>query len=313
MRALVTGAGGFVGKHLLAHLLDSGDEVIATGREETVAEITASIPDGARTRTKVSALDINNQGQVHAAFECYKPDVVYHLAAITFLPAVEKDRKGAFDTNAGGSVAVFEGARDCNARILVVSSAQIYTPSAKPIDETGETSPSSFYGMTKLVMEQIAHYYSLQGVHSVIARPFNHSGPGQRPDFVLPSFARQIVDAERGLTEPKIRVGNLNAVRDFLDVRDVVRAYRSLVLGGKSGEIYNVCSGNGRSIWSALMGLVSRACRGVEVEVDPNRLRAGDAQAIVGNNAKIKAATGWSPWISFDGMLDALIAEARGR
>lgn len=292
--------------------LGAGDSVLATGRADSMDGFAKSFSPSKSVNLQIAPLDICDESQIREMLAKHQPDVLYHLAALTFLPQVERERKAAFDVNVTGTMALLDAARAHPAmRVLFVSSAQIYQPSETPISESGAFVPSSFYGMTKRLAEEVAFYYSHHGVQVMVARPFNHSGPGQRPEFVLPSFAKQIADAERGIREPKIRVGNLNAVRDFLHVRDVVAAYRALATSGRSGEVYNVCSGEGRTIWSALMGLVSRAKVGVEVEVDPDRLRAGDAKAMVGDATKIRTETGWLPALSFDDLLDDLIKDAR--
>lgn len=308
MRALITGAGGFVGKYLAQYCLSAGDEVVATGRPEVREDIVESLPGAV-----FEVLDVGDPLQIAQILQKHNPRVIYHLAALTFLPEVEKQRKLAFDVNVGGTMAMLDGARAIsNVKVIFVSSAQIYSPSATPISETGALLPPSFYGMTKQMAERIAHFYAQNGVFTMIARPFNHSGPGQRAEFVLPSFAKQIVEVEQGKREATIRVGNLNAIRDFLHVRDVVAAYRSLAISGRNGEVYNVSSGRGRSIASALDALVSRAKVKVTVEVDPQRLRAGDAEAIIGDATKLRNETGWEPKVSFEELLDELLVSARG-
>ncbi|MBI3817862.1 MAG: GDP-mannose 4,6-dehydratase [Planctomycetes bacterium] len=308
MRALITGAGGFVGKFLAEHCLSEGDVVIATGRPENRADLERTLP-----RAMVDDLDVCKESDVARVLDRHRPDVIYHLAALTFLPEVEKSRKVAFDVNVGGTMAVLDGARSRpGVRVLFISSAQVYSPSLQPISESGAHEPSSYYGMTKRMGEQLSLYYAQNGVHAVVARPFNHSGRGQQSSFVLPSFAKQVVDVERGARAHIIKVGNLESIRDFLDVRDVVRAYRLLMSRGAPGEIYNVCSGRGRTILSALQALIARAKVKVEIEIDPARLRAQDTSAIVGDFTKIHNAVGWNPEIPFENLLDELLDSARG-
>jgi GDP-4-dehydro-6-deoxy-D-mannose reductase len=165
--------------------------------------------------------------------------------------------------------------------------------------------------LTKRQAEGIAEHFASRELHCVIARPFNHAGPGQSPLFVLPSFARQVAEAEAGLRAPSLAVGNLDAVRDFSDVRDVVRAYRLLALKGERGGLYNIASGQGRSIRSALDGLLAKARIPIAVNVDTARLRSHDAAAIVGDAAKLRARTGWTPQIPFEKTLDDLLEDAR--
>jgi GDP-4-dehydro-6-deoxy-D-mannose reductase len=261
---------------------------------------------------RVQKLDICEAAAVQETMQRERPDVVMHLAAVTFVPQAERERKLAFDTTVGGTLNILNAAAGLsNVRVLFVSSAHIYAAAPGPVDESTPVVPNGFYGVTKRMAEDLALYYSAKDCFVAIARPFNHTGPGQRTDFAIPSFARQIAEAERGIREPKIRVGNLDAVRDFLDVRDVVRAYRAIATQGQSGEIYNICSGRGRSIWSVLQGLIARARVPVEVETDPSRLRGVDTPAIVGDSSKLQRATDWRPSIPFEQTLDDLLAEAR--
>jgi GDP-4-dehydro-6-deoxy-D-mannose reductase len=308
VRALVTGAGGFVGRHLARHLAESGDEAVLSARTDVLDSLRAAFP-----KNKCVELDVRDVARLRALIAAESIEVVYHLAAITFVPEVDRDPLAAFDANVGGTLGVLEAAiaSRVNPKIVIVSTGHLYAPCEAPIDESGRLETNSLYGMSKRHAEELALHYASRGARVVVARPFNHSGPGQAPSFVLPSFARQIAEAEAGAREPRLAVGNLAAVRDFLDVRDVVRAYRLLASKGAAGEIYNIASGEGRSIRSALDALLSNAKIPIGVEVDPARMRAHDALAIVGNAAKLTAATGWKPTIQFTAMVADLLDDAR--
>ncbi len=306
MRAFVTGASGFAGAHLVRHLSDSGDNVCA-------ARFGGPTPEGERIETV--DVDLRDPASLEGAVARARPDVVFHLAARTSVPDGERNRAAALAVNVGGTLSLLEAVaeRAPEARVLVVSSGQIYAPRAEPLGEEATLDPGSFYGVTKKLAEEVARFMSTRGLCVVVARPFNHTGPGQLPEFVLPSFALQIAEAEIGAREPRIRVGNLSAVRDFLDVRDVVRAYRSLGENGQSGRVYNVCSGAGRTIRSLLDSLLARSKKPLDVEVDPARLRNADAEAIVGDASALREATGWRPEIPWETTLDDLLADARAR
>ncbi|MFN0206126.1 MAG: GDP-mannose 4,6-dehydratase, partial [Planctomycetota bacterium] len=299
MRVLITGAAGFVGPFLAEHCISEGDAVSLTTQGDSIVELQKRFPGSA-----VAAMDICNSDEVRTVVSQVAPHVIYHLAAVTFIPEAEKNREAALEANVGGTLKLLEAARTLKkVHFVFVSSAQIYTPADFPILETAPVAPNSFYGVTKRTAEQLAIYYSTPDFIVSIARPFNHSGPGQRADFVLPSFAKQIAEAERGIREAKIRVGNLNSVRDFLDVRDVVRAYRAMATKGPAnrssfGEIYNICSGTGRTVRSALDGFVARSKVNVNVEVDPELLRRGEANTIIGDVTKLRTQTGWTQKIS---------------
>lgn len=300
MRALVTGAGGFAGRHLVAHLRSAGHDVTATARAPREGE---------------EALDVADRAACEAALARARPDAVFHLAALTAVPHAEREREAALRANVGGTLALLEAceAKARGAAVIVASSGQIYRPATGPIAESAPLAPESFYGITKQLAETVALHFAANGLRVVVARPFNHVGPGQRDDFALASFARQIADAERAGREAALRVGNLSPIRDFLDGRDVVRAYRALAERGAAGEVYNVCSGVGSSVRAMLDGLVRRARVAVKVEVDPARLRAHDAPSIVGDPSKLRAATGWTPEIPLERTLDDLMADARLR
>jgi GDP-4-dehydro-6-deoxy-D-mannose reductase len=192
--------------------------------------------------------------------------------------------------------------------VLVTGSAAVYAPSDTPIKEEDTLAPANPYALSKLAQEQLAmRAFADDGIDIVMVRPFNHTGPRQPPAFVAPSMARQIALIEKGDAEPVIRVGNLDARRDFTDVRDVVRAYVSLATLGRSGEIYNVGAGVGRSIQSLLDALRSRARVEVRVEVDPERLRPTETAALVADTTRLHARTAWQPQISFESRLDDLL------
>jgi GDP-4-dehydro-6-deoxy-D-mannose reductase len=199
-------------------------------------------------------------------------------------------------------------------RILVPGSATVYAPSSEPISESHLVAPSSPYAISKLAQEQLALRAIVEdGSEVIVTRSFNHTGPRQTPAFVAPSMARQIALIEKGYAPPVIKVGNLETTRDLMDVRDVVQAYVALMERGVPGTIYNVASGIGRSMRSVLDALLARSTAAVNVEVDATRMRPNDIPIVVGNSSRLTAATGWRPAVSFERMLDDLLAHWRAQ
>jgi GDP-4-dehydro-6-deoxy-D-mannose reductase len=179
--------------------------------------------------------------------------------------------------------------------------------------ETSPIGPASPYAVSKLAQEQLglrARYED--GLDVIVARPFNHTGPRQKPSFMAPGVARQVALIERGATPPVLRVGNLDAVRDLSDVRDVVRAYAALMAKGTPATVYNVASGSGRAMREVLEALVARSATPIRVEVDPARLRSNDTPVLIGDASRLHAATGWSPVVRFEQMIDDLLTYWRG-
>ncbi|HLI94964.1 MAG TPA: GDP-mannose 4,6-dehydratase [Candidatus Baltobacteraceae bacterium] len=290
MRALVTGASGFVGRYLAEHLRAQAYDVIAAGG-----------PHDAATHLPIDLADLES---LDAAFDIAQPDVVFHLAAQAFVPRAIEAPQETYQTNVIGTANVLAALRAWrerskqNVRLLFVSSAEVYgvqPQEAMPLDETSTPNPANPYAASKaaaeaLVLGEVRAF----GVDAVITRAFNHIGPGQNERFAVPAFAAQLAAIASG-SEPVLVVGNLDARRDFLDVRDVVDAYVALARGGKSGEIYNVSSGSATSIREVLAELIRIAHVPVEVRQDSSRMRPSDVPLLYGCNDKLRAATGWSP------------------
>ncbi len=293
MRALVTGAGGFVGRFLCARLQSDGAEVFAAGG-----------PHDVETHVAIDVLDVDS---LHAAFDISQPDVVFHLAAQAFVPRAIEAPQETYAVNTMGTANVLAALRAYrdrtkrDVRLLFVSSAEVYgaqPPERMPLAESCAPNPSNPYAASKAAAEALvlgeAHAY---GVDAITTRAFNHIGPGQNERFVVPAFAAQLAHIARG-AEPVLLVGNLEPRRDFLDVRDVVDAYVALAKTGQSGEIYNVCSGSAISVREILGELIRIAGVPVEVREDPARMRPVDVPLLYGSNEKLCAATGWSPRVA---------------
>jgi GDP-4-dehydro-6-deoxy-D-mannose reductase len=307
MRVLVTGSAGFVGRHLLEALRDRGHDVFETDH----------VAAG-----DVLGVDVTDPLAVQGAFELARPDAVAHLAAQAFVPASIEDPAATLRINAGGTLNVLEAARRLAAggvrtRVLVVSSADVYgaqPPEAYPLRETTAPRPANPYAASKVAAEALAlAFVHSFGVDAVVTRAFNHIGTGQDERFAVPAFALQLARIAAG-AEPVVRVGNLSATRDVLDVRDVCDAYvRILDGGGQPGEIYNVCSGVATPMREILRRLIEIARVAVEVREDAERMRPADVPVSVGDAAKLRGATGWAPRISLAAALRDVYDEARSR
>jgi len=298
---LITGATGFSGGHLVESLAGSS-RLVGWGRSTPRPEIAQLIES--------QEVDLLDRDRVRAAIASLRPSTIFHLAGAPQVAESFRDTTKPLAGNVLATAHLFDAIRRTGlaCRVVVTGSAAVYAPSDTPIREDGALAPGNPYALSKLAQEQLAmRAFTDEGLDVVIVRPFNHTGPHQPPAFVAPSMARQIALIEKGDVEPVIHVGNLDARRDFTDVRDVVRAYRSLAALGTSGEIYNVGSGVGRSIQSLLDALRSRARVEVRVEVDPERLRPAETSALVADTTRLRDRTGWQPQIPFESMLDHLL------
>ena len=305
MKALVIGADGFVGRHLVSHLRASGDEVI-----EAVG------PAAERSGTRLP-IDVRDPDSVRSAVGAAAFQAIYHLAAVAYGPDAAADANEAVRVTVGGTVSVVEAASHAGspAIVLVTGSSEVYGgASHRPLDEEAPLRPSNVYGATKVAQETLALTMG-RALHVpvVVTRAFNHIGPGQRPSFAVASFARQLRMIDQRAAEPVLRVGNLDPMRDFSDVRDVVRAYRLLVAGGHVGIPVNVASGVGRSIREILDTLVEESGVNPRIEVDPARVRRDDPPRIVGDPSRLRQLTGWIPEIPLRTTLRDIWSDAQER
>lgn len=289
MRALVVGADGFVGRHLVDHLRDAGDEVI-----EAVGPHAA--PGGGRY-----PLDVREPDTVKELIGRTRPDALYHLAAVAYGPDAAQDPSAAIAITVGGTANVLGAVSRASPTtvVLVTGSSEVYgAPDTESIAESTELRPVNLYGATKVAQEALGLAYGrAHDLRVIVTRSFNHIGPGQRDSFAVASFANQLRSIEAARHEPRLRVGNLESVRDFTDVRDVVRAYRLLVTGGHVGEPVNVASGVGRTMRAVVENLIEISGLDVAIEVDPARVRTRDPRRIVGDATRLRALTGWGPVI----------------
>ena len=291
MRVLVTGSRGFVGTWLCRHLEDSGDEV-------------SELP---------KYLDVRDTGGLADALVDAAPEAVCHLAAQANVAASWRDPVETFSVNAIGTLnlCVAAVALPRKPRVLLVSTSEVYgrvPPEHMPVTEEEPFAPVNPYAASKVAAEMAGLQAWLgQGLEVVRARAFNHTGPGQLEGFVAPDLAHQVVRAARGELDC-ISTGNISVKRDLSDVRDVVRAYRLLLVHGKPGEAYNVCTGEAVAISTLLSRLMELAGVDVPVRADPARYRPADVPEHVGDPGRLKALTGWRPEISLDQTLSDLLA-----
>jgi GDP-4-dehydro-6-deoxy-D-mannose reductase len=306
-RILITGGTGFVGRHLIQFLKSqtSGIAVLASGGSSTPE------PD-----VDYYEVDIRDRDAVRSVVQKVEPNQIYHLAGISTVDASWSNPQLTYEVNVFGANNLFNAAMSLPSppRILNVSTSQIYAPSSRPLSEDSLLRPDNPYAASKAMAELLVVGYQRQEAGGVVtARAFNHTGPGQPPNFVLPSMAKQFAEIEAGLQPPQLTVGNIEVKRDFTDIRDVVRAYCMLLDKGTSGEIYNVCSGSAIRLADIIQMFESISGTKVNIETDASRVRPNDVPLICGDPKKIREATGWSPQISLPGTMVALLDYWRSR
>lgn len=298
MRALITGAGGFVGVHLVRHLEEQGDDVVQLERN-------------------VDGIDITDADALTDAVVAAKPEAVYHLAGAADVGGSWAAPRSTFLANALGTLNVLEASREAGAeRVLAVTSADVYgrvTQDELPLDEDQPLRPVSPYAASKVAADAIAQQAWLGHKLPVVrVRAFNHLGPGQSDRFVAPSIAARIARNERDGGD-EVPIGNMTPRRDVTDVRDVVRAYRLLIESGEAGAVYNVCRGSAVSVEQLAQALLGMARQPMRLVSDPALQRPVDIPVLVGDNGALRRATGWEPTIPLEQTLSDVLADWRAR
>ncbi|MFQ3535626.1 MAG: GDP-mannose 4,6-dehydratase [Aggregatilineales bacterium] len=316
MNALITGAGGFVGRHLLTYLCQHMSHLTLHG---TLFSSSERRTDLEALGCQLWTLDLRDAEAVRDLLAQVRPERIYHLAGQAFVPRSFAAPWETLEVNIRGTLNLLEAARTLGlaARILVVSSADIYgaaPPDALPLTESAPFIPSSPYSVSKIAQDMLAWQFArAHSMYIVRARPFNHIGTGQNIDFAVPNWASQIAAIELGQREPVVSVGNLDAARDFTDVRDVVRAYALALERGTAGAVYNVCSGTPQTMQHILETLISLSQTPIAVRVDPERVRPIEIPTLYGSYARLKADTDWQPQISLAQSLRDVLNEWRIR
>jgi len=284
MKALITGSAGFVGQHLAEHLSNEGDEVFCSD-------------------LSVGGPDLLDAAGITDLMSKIRPDYVYHLAGQADVKASWEDPLSTFRVNAEGTLNMLLACQLFNVKkVLCVSSAEVYGSVQKselPITEKHVLNPSNPYAASKSAAEILCKQMGSPNFEIMRARSFNHFGPGQKENFVAAALAKRMLLAEQ-LGQPEITVGNLKTIRDFTDVRDVVRAYRLILTRGVGGNVYNVCSGIGREIQDLATALLSQIDSELDLKVDPKLHRPADTPVLIGDYSKLQKQTGWEPRIEFD-------------
>lgn len=322
MRALITGIAGFAGSHLAEYLLAETDwEVWGTIHQNdgNVAHL--------RDQLNLRCVDLRDAEPVQSLLREAQPNRVYHLAGQSYVPASWDDPWQTFEINVRCQINLLEAIRSSNLltdsgqdmppRVLIVASDEEYgsiTPGDLPLDEDTPLRPDSPYAVSKVAQDMLGLQYHLNyNMFVVRVRPFNHIGPRQRSEFVAATFARQLAEIEAGLRPPVIKVGNLEAERDFTDVHDMVRAYFLALERGEAGEVYNIGAGEAHSIRQLLDTLLDLSTAQVIVEQDPARMRPSDVPVVVCDATKFRTQTGWVPHVTFRESLRSVLNYWRQR
>lgn len=300
MKALVTGVNGFVGGHLSNFLIKEGFEVFGADRIDTKI-----------TGLTFFKVDITNKREVFNLIKESNPDLIFHLAAISSVKACIENPQLTKNVNITGTENLLLSCieNNINPKVLIPSSAHVYgIPKYTPIDETHPVNPVNEYGKSKLEQEKASlKLFKEYNLNIIISRSFNHIGTNQPTGFVCSDFAKQVAEIEKGLIKPEIHVGNLSPIRDFSDVRDIIRAYLLLLEKGKPGEIYNIGSGVGYTIKEVLDKLIAKLTSKINIIEDKSLFRKSEIPTLIANNKKFVDLTGWKPTFTLDKSLTDIL------
>lgn len=316
MKVLITGIAGFVGSHLAEFALNRKDaRVFGIDRKSCNKENIKSILN----KVTLHECDITNYDSVRKIVKTIKPDKIFHLAGQSFVPLSWEKPQETFAANINGQLNIFKAVIEAkiNPYIQIACSSEEYGIVAKneiPIKETNPLRPLSPYAVSKIAQDYLGYQYHISHkLNTIRTRAFIHIGFRQNESFAASSFAKQIAMIEKGLQKPVILAGNLNAVRDFTDVRDIVRAYWLSLERCEPGEVYNICSGKGYRIKDVLDILLSLSKTKIKVKQDPKRMRPSDIPVVIGDNTKFVKKTKWNPKINIEQTLCDLLNYWRGK
>ena len=314
MRVLITGITGFAGSHLAERLLEQAHiEVWGTSRGGS--GMVAHLAD----KVTLCTADLTDYAATRAVLAQSQPARIFHLAGQAFVPVSWQDPWSTLENNIRSELNVLQALveLELDARVLCVAYQEVYgrvDPDHLPLTEDTPFRPDSPYGVSKVTQDLLGLQYFLSyGLHTVRARPFNHIGPRQNERFAAPAFAKQIAEIEKGIRPPVIEVGNLEALRDFTDVRDTVHAYELLLEHGEAGEAYNIGRGLPVRVGDMLDQLLALTAHRIEVRIDPERLRPSSVPVAYADVHKLKETTGWEPQIPFTRTLETILEDWRTR
>lgn len=305
---LITGASGFCGRHLVDIIPQERNEIIGISRNIT-EELVSMHP-----HVTYESLNLMDHSSIYRLLKESTPDYIIHLAGESSVASSWKGPINMLNNNLISQINIFEAIRELelnDTKIVIACSSEEYglvKESDLPVNENCSFNPLSAYAVSKIAQDMLGYqYYRSYGMNIIRARCFNLVGPGQNTSYALSSFAKQIADIEKGIKENTILVGNLNAIRDYTDVRSAMDAYYQLAKKAKSGDVYNLCSGNGHNLKDLLDYLISLSKCEVKIKLDPLRLRPSDLPVMIGDNTKIKTEVGWEPKIDIHkSLLDLL-------
>jgi len=316
MKSLITGITGFVGSHLAELLLKKGHRVYGVSNDMAAVENILGIIN----KVSLSEADLRDKESLRGIIKKVEPDYIFHLAAQSFAPASIDNPEEMYNINFFGTLNLLDAVRKSKLDpvIQIACSSEEYGlvyPNEIPIKEINPLRPLNPYAVSKIGTDFLGYqYFKSYGLKTIRTRAFNHEGPRRGEEFVTSSFAKQIVEIEKGLREPVIFVGNLSPRRDFTDVRDVVKAYYLAVKKGEYGEVYNICSGKTWSIKEVLDYLLSLSkVKPIKIKKDKRRVRVFDIPVLVGDNSKFVKKTDWKPEIDFEKTLSDVLEYWRGR
>lgn len=308
---LVTGFSGFVSKHFLEYLESLGTHVTVVGLDINQPEFTYT--HYKHVQCSFRKIDLLDKGQVDNIIYQFQPQYILHLASYSSVAFSWKNPVASFSNNTNIFLNLLEQIREMNlnCRVLSVGSSEEYGDVSEkdiPLTEEQPLKPVSPYAVARVSQEMLSKIYvDGYGLDIVLTRSFNHIGAGQRDIFVVSSFARQLVEIKKNKLRPEITTGNLSIIRDFIDVRDVVRAYYSLFKSGRKGQVYNICSGKGVSLTNILQNMIRLSGTEVLTKTDTALVRPSDNHIIIGDNKKIKTETGWDTVFSLEDSLQSIL------
>lgn len=306
MKAFITGIAGFAGRHLTKYLLENGHEVAGLEADD-VNELKPFIDSH---DVKIYHGDLRDEVIVAKALKQAKPDTVFHLAAQSSVRLSFENPQETFSVNIMGALTLLETVTKIGfpIKVLMVTSSEVYgslKPEECPVTEEHHLRPINPYAVSKAAADLMAfQYFKVYQTPIFVARAFSHSGPWQKTVGVLSDWAFQVAKIDLGLSQPVLKVGNMNVQRDYTDVRDVVRAYADIIEKGKPGEAYNVCSGKGYHLSELLEKYQKLTDKKIKISTDQSRMRPSDIPILIGSNEKIIRDTGWKPTIPIEKTLE---------